>query len=293
MEMHQVRYFLAVARELNFTRAADECHVSQPSLTRAIQKLEEELGGPLFRRERSRTHLTDLGRLMLPHLERTFEAAEAAKSLAQGVSRSEVAPLALGVQSIVESDTLCAILRELAQGLKGFELKLSTGSAEALLEQALSGDLDLIIIEAPDELPARVDHWPLFRHGYVMVTRPDHPLTRGQVASLDALRDEHWIDHDGAGCPRLRSAAAAIGFEPLVRHQASDLLQLSRLVGAGVGSAFIPPLGANPSLVAIPLVDAQVSVGVILGAVAGRRRGGAAEAFVRASRARSWSDVGS
>jgi DNA-binding transcriptional LysR family regulator len=73
MEMHQVRYFLAVARALNFTRAADECNVTQPSLTRAIQKLEDEFGGLLFRRERARTHLTDLGREMLPHLEQALD----------------------------------------------------------------------------------------------------------------------------------------------------------------------------------------------------------------------------
>ena len=77
MEMHQVRYFLAVARTLNFTRAAEESNVTQPSLTRAIQKLEEEFGGLLFRRERALTHLTDLGRLMLPHLERAYAAAAA------------------------------------------------------------------------------------------------------------------------------------------------------------------------------------------------------------------------
>jgi LysR family hydrogen peroxide-inducible transcriptional activator len=80
MEMHQVRYFLAVARRLNFTRAAEELRVAQPSLTRAIQKLETELGGLLFRRERSNTHLTELGRVTLPHLEATFAAAETAKS---------------------------------------------------------------------------------------------------------------------------------------------------------------------------------------------------------------------
>jgi DNA-binding MarR family transcriptional regulator len=69
MELHQIRYFLAVAETLNFNRAAERCNVSQPTLTRAIKKLEEELGGPLFRRERKLTHLTDLGRLMRPHLE--------------------------------------------------------------------------------------------------------------------------------------------------------------------------------------------------------------------------------
>jgi len=69
MEMHQIRYFLAVCETLNFTRAAENCNVTQPALTRAIQKLEDELGGLLFRRERHLTHLTDLGRLMRPQLE--------------------------------------------------------------------------------------------------------------------------------------------------------------------------------------------------------------------------------
>jgi DNA-binding transcriptional LysR family regulator len=68
MEMYQIRHFLAVSEYLNFRRAAEKCHVSGPALTRAIQKLEDELGGKLFRRERNRTHLTDLGALIRPHL---------------------------------------------------------------------------------------------------------------------------------------------------------------------------------------------------------------------------------
>ena len=80
MEMHQVRYFLAVCETLNFTRAAEACNVAQPSLTRAVKKLEDELGGELFRRERNQTHLTELGRLMKPHLETIYGASEAAKA---------------------------------------------------------------------------------------------------------------------------------------------------------------------------------------------------------------------
>ena len=75
MEMHQIRYFLGVARTLNFTRAAEECHVSQPSLTRAIKLLEQELGGDLFRRERSLSHLTDLGQRMLPLMQQCYDTA--------------------------------------------------------------------------------------------------------------------------------------------------------------------------------------------------------------------------
>ena len=75
MELHQVRYFLKAGETLNFTRAAEQCGVSVPSLSRAIHQLEEELGGQLFRRERHLTHLTDLGRLMLEHFTRLFPQA--------------------------------------------------------------------------------------------------------------------------------------------------------------------------------------------------------------------------
>ena len=87
MEMHQIRYFLAAARTLNFTQAAEECHVAQPSLSQAIKKLEEELGGLLFRRERALTHLTDLGRMVLPLLSQCYDSALAAKELAVSIRR--------------------------------------------------------------------------------------------------------------------------------------------------------------------------------------------------------------
>ena len=83
MEMHQVRYFLAVARTLNFTRAAEECHVAQPSLTRAIKLLEGELGGDLFRRERPHAMLTPLGERMFPLLKQCYDSAQSARELMQ------------------------------------------------------------------------------------------------------------------------------------------------------------------------------------------------------------------
>ena len=85
MEMHQVRYFLAVAQLLNFTRAAEGCHVTQPSLTRAIKQLEDELGGDLFRRERPHAQLTELGQRMYPLLKQCYESALGARSLASAI----------------------------------------------------------------------------------------------------------------------------------------------------------------------------------------------------------------
>ena len=101
MEMHQIRYFLAVAEELNFSRAAEKSNVTQPALSRAIRQLEIELGGELIHRERHLTHLTELGQMVLPHLEMVHRAAIKAKQLAQDVSQLRRVPLTLGIMSTI------------------------------------------------------------------------------------------------------------------------------------------------------------------------------------------------
>lgn len=291
MEMHQVRYFLAVARTLNFTRAAEECNVTQPSLTRAVQKLEDELGGLLFRRERALTHLTDLGRQMLPLLERTYEAAQAAKALAKGMGKAQVAPLNLGIAASVESDELNAVLAEVASGLSGFALATAEGSSADLLERALKGDLDLIVIEAPADAHDRLEPWPLFDQHYRLVARGDHPLVGREGACIADLVEEPWIDCGADSAARLRAAADAAGVEIAFRHKVESPNQAERLLLAGLGSALMPtPPALDDRLCALALVDEGLAAPVILAGIAGRRRSPAADAFVRAARARSWPD---
>src|SRR5581483_7198525 len=101
MEMHQVRYFLALCEELNFTRAAERCNVAQPSLTRAIKQLEEELGGALFHRERARTHLSELGNIVLPYLTQIYEQSRQVKELAGNFGRLENNVLKLGIMCTI------------------------------------------------------------------------------------------------------------------------------------------------------------------------------------------------
>jgi len=110
MEMHQIRYFLAVAEELNFTKAAERCNVSQPALSRAIQALEQELGGPLFRRERSHTHLSELGRMVQPHLTQVFDSSRSAKRLAREYGRLTKTPLKLGIMSTIAPDQIIDLI---------------------------------------------------------------------------------------------------------------------------------------------------------------------------------------
>src|SRR5262249_39280010 len=101
MEMHQIRYFLAVCENLNFTRAAEACNVTQPALTRAVQKLEEELGGLLLHRERNHIRLTEFGQAMRPHLQNILSNTESATTTAKSFLTLEDAPLRLGVMCTV------------------------------------------------------------------------------------------------------------------------------------------------------------------------------------------------
>jgi DNA-binding transcriptional LysR family regulator len=93
MRLQQIRYFLALASTLNFTRAAEQCNVTQSALTKGVQRLEQELGGRLIYRERQPTQLTGLGKEVLPMLERALVCAEGARRKAQEFQRKAVAPL--------------------------------------------------------------------------------------------------------------------------------------------------------------------------------------------------------
>ena len=122
MELYQARYFINLAKTLNFTRAAEACNVTQPALTRAVQRLENEFGGPLLHRERNLTQLTELGRQLLPLIEQTYNAAETAKALALGFKQRADAPLRLGLGGAISAGLLAPVLGELQARLANFEL---------------------------------------------------------------------------------------------------------------------------------------------------------------------------
>src|SRR6516162_4947389 len=129
MEMHQVRYFLAVARTLNFTRAAEQCNVSQPALTRAIQQLEDELSGKLLRREGKLSHLTDLGARMVPLMQQCYESAIAAKTLAISLKKGSALAISLALSQTIELQLLAGCLAEMQRVFPGLQLKILRGNS--------------------------------------------------------------------------------------------------------------------------------------------------------------------
>src|SRR5690242_1001516 len=112
MDMHHIRYFLAVCETLNFTRAAEKCNVTQPALSRAIQQLEDEVGGLLFRRERNLTHMTDLGALLRPRLEQIMADVTSVKKDVKRFLTLEEANVTLGIMCTIGPTRFTGVLAE-------------------------------------------------------------------------------------------------------------------------------------------------------------------------------------
>jgi DNA-binding transcriptional LysR family regulator len=293
MELFQVRYFLALARTLNFTRAAEACNVSQPALTRAIQRLEEELGGPLLHRERNLTQLTALGRAMLPHLEAAHAAADAATAQAAAFRRREGEPLRLGIEVTLSAHVLAPVLGELQSRVEGFELGLAEGASPDLLDRLMAGELDSAVLVDPEKSPDRLERWRLFRERYVVLCPEGHPVTALAAIPVDVLAKENFIIRGTAGCDldqALMRLCAVAGLEPQLRHRCPGEDQLRQMVAAGLGLALAGEHRLiGPGLVARPLADPEAGRQILLAAVAGRSHGPVLAAFLKLVRARDWS----
>ena len=179
-----------MARTLSFTQAAEECHVAQPSLSRAIIKLEEELGGDLFRRERRLTHLTELGRMMLPLLSQCFESANAAEQLATSYKKGKCAPLRIGLSHTVNMQIVIQPLSELVRAFAGLELKFFRGTAGEVLEPQLQSGAIELAIACP--LP---EEWERLESGtfslderFELAVNSDHALAMNNAVSLEHMR---------------------------------------------------------------------------------------------------------
>jgi DNA-binding transcriptional LysR family regulator len=193
MKMHQVRYFLAVARALNFTRAAEECNVAQPSLTRAIRQLEGELGGDLFRRERPQAQLTELGHRMLPLLKQCYDSAISARSLATAIKKGEVGSLRLALSRTIDPSLVTPHVVELGKLFGGLELKLLRGTASEVLEYLKKGEVELGMAAQIGDEWERLDSWPLFTEDFQLFVNSMHAFAVRASAVLDDLRRERLM----------------------------------------------------------------------------------------------------
>ncbi len=290
MEMHQIRYFLAVCETLNFTRAAEQCHVTQPALTRAIQKLEDELGGLLFRRERALTHLTDLGRLMRPHLGQVLAETDAARTTASSFLRLERAPLAFGVMCTIGPMRFVDFLNRFHACNDGVEVTMREGTAGQLIELLGEGAIDVAVLAQPEDMPDRLDAQSLYRERFVVGFAPGHRFERLNAVPLAALEGESYLSR--MTCEfrehiRDIRESRGIAMRYCFRSEREDWIQT--LAVGGLGLCVLPQhTQAIPGLVTRPLIEPEIEREVSLVTIAGRRFSPAVANFVREARAHPW-----
>jgi DNA-binding transcriptional LysR family regulator len=290
MEMHQVRYFLAVARTLNFTRAAEECHVAQPSLTRAIKLLEGELGGDLFRRERPRTMLTPLGERMFPLLKQCYDSAQSARALAAMINDGEIGALKLAVSSSIELGLILSHVNELRKSFSEIELKILRGTGPQIVEYLKAGDTELAVGTSIAEAWDRLDSWKLFDESFDMVFSRSHRLGSQETIGLDDLQAERFLLR--SHCEKCNDLAALLrtkGLNADHRHEVSSDQDLVALVEANIGIGFLPRTVKTPqSLMRTTVQGLELGRDVCLYGVAGRQRTPVAATFMKMLRAANW-----
>lgn len=290
MEMQQVRYFLALAGTLNFTRAAEQSNVSQPALTRAIQQLEAELGGPLFHRERQNTHLSELGRIMLPYFEQILAQTQAAKAHAQGLKKLDRASLHIGAMCTIGPAAVSDLIVKFQMAHPNVELHVSDRGSGELLDMLAAGDLHLALFSLPEGPDVRFHALPLFRERFVICLPPDHRLASQNIVRGEDLHEEAYVNR--ANCEyydhaRRELRSRGILWKKVFSSERDDWVQ--GMIKAGMGFGFFPELSVtDPGLVTRRMVDPEFIRTIMLVTVRGRPHSPAVGAFVQAARAYPW-----
>lgn len=296
MEMQQVRYFLALARTLNFTRAAEECNVTQPALTRAVKQLEDELGGELIRREGRLSHLTDLGLRMQPLLQQCYDSAATAKVLAAKVRKGELSSLAIAVSKTLNLTLLLEPLGEMHRTFPGLQLKLRRGTGRQIAAMLKNGDVDIAIGGPVGETWDRLESWPMFEESFGIVVSEDHELALrndGEIGlDVELIREASLLmaaDHDHAELDAAQLRDAGIRLD--TAHQVDSMRDLEALVVAQLGIAILPSSTLKTSKIRhVPCSAIDLKRTVAIYTVSGRPRPREVAALLNLVRSTDWSE---
>lgn len=289
--MHQIRYFLAVCETLNFTRAAEKCNVAQPSLTRAVKTLEEELGGPLFHRERANTHLTDLGRLMRPHLEQVLAETEAAKMRARSFTKLDSAELTVGLMCTIGPTRMVGLMRQFQDRYPNVQLKIQDAGARAIQEQLAGGQIDVALYGLPGEIDDRFQARTLYSERFVIAFASGHKFERLNAVPVRELAGQRFVRR--AQCEFLdymRKVWREQGVTVQDTYTTDREDWVQAMVLSGLGFTDLPEYSVTmPGIRTRPLVDPEVQRQIQIVTVRGRPHTPAVAAFVREAVSYGWS----
>jgi LysR family hydrogen peroxide-inducible transcriptional activator len=247
MELHQLRYVVAVAKTGNFSRAAEQCHVSQPSLSQQIAKLEAELGERLFSRLKRSTVLTAAGEAFVPRATRILAEVDAAHREVADAATQVRGKVRIGVIPTIAPYLLPRVLALTARECPLMEVLIHEATTAQLLLSAAACEIDLAILSLPIA-DARFVREPLFDEELFLAVPPRHPLTKKRRVRLADLERERFILMEEGHClgDQSLSFCQRNDLHPQVAFRSAQLETIQALVASGVGISLIPNLAIHP-----------------------------------------------
>jgi DNA-binding transcriptional LysR family regulator len=245
VELRHLEYFVAVAEERHFTRAAERMRVAQSGLSASIRALEKDLDAELFVRNTRRVELTDAGRALLTEAHRTLASASAARDAVAAVRGLLRGSLTVGSEHCLGVIDLPPVLASFRRSHPGVEIRLRYAGSGQIVEQIRLGRLNVGFVALPGTAPDGVRLMPLATEDMMLLTHPGHPLADLDVVEVDDLRDEDFVDFSADwGARRVNDLALA---ERKISVEVNDVHTLLDFVHQGLGVALVPaPVTRKP-----------------------------------------------
>ena len=246
MELRHLRYFVAVAEELHFGRAAMRLHIAQPPLSRQIRDLERDVGTPLFERVPRGVQLTPAGRAFLPEARLTLAQAARAQRTAERAARGEIGRLRVGfVEAATYSHVLPEVLGFFRMHLPNIGISLFEMDSHQQADAFRDGRIDLGILHSvPADADRQLHVEPVYTDPMIAAVPGTHRLAEQARFTLANFAGESFVFFTRPGSPRLYddilASCRGAGFNPRIVQEATAWHTLASLVGAGVGLAFVP-----------------------------------------------------
>ncbi len=291
MELRQLQYVIQIAKELNFSRAAEKLHIAQPSLSQQLSKLEKEIGVLLVRRTTNSVELTHAGEVFVDKAQSILGSIEQLRTEMEDMAHMKRGRLVIGSLPITGSHILPIVLPEFGAAYPEIEIVLVEDTTAKLEQLASSGQTDISLLSLP-LVDSTLVYQPLIREEISLAVPPSHRLA-GEKApvSLETLSEEPFIVlKKGQGFRQIAlDLCAGAGFQPRIVFESSNIETVQSLVAAGMGLAFIPDMIARgarsefmPSYCSI---QGNPSRTLVIASRKGRYLSKAAEAFIETMKA--------
>ncbi|HEY1169778.1 MAG TPA: LysR family transcriptional regulator [Verrucomicrobiae bacterium] len=243
MELHQLRYVVAVAKTGNFSRAAERCHVAQPSLSQQIQKLEDELGQRLFNRLKRGVKLTEAGESFLPRALRILEEVEAARREAEDTQALVRGTVTVGALPTIAPYLLPGVIAQFSRKYPGIEVVVQEDTTARLLKMTTAFEVDLAIMSLPIEENG-IEVEKLFSEELLLAVPVNHGLAKKKSVKVTDLEDERFILMKEGHClgDQVLGFCNRRNFQPNVSCRSAQMETVQALVATGLGVSLVPQM---------------------------------------------------